>query len=98
MEFSNVVYDRPDEAKFRVHRSSMVSREIYELEQRRIFDRCWLYLGHESEVANAGDYVRRVVADRPLFFARNRDGQLQVFHNTCPHRGALICRTDQGNA
>jgi p-cumate 2,3-dioxygenase alpha subunit len=23
---------------------------------------------------------------------------LQVFHNTCPHRGALICRTDQGNA
>ena len=82
MEISSLVDDRPDEAKFKVHRSSMVSPEIYELEQRRIFDRCWLYLGHETEVANAGDYVRRVVADRPLFFARNRDGQLRVFHNT----------------
>ena len=98
MDISSLVYDRPDQSKFRVHRSSLVSQDIYELELRRIFDRCWLYLGHESEIPNPGDYVRRVVAERPLFFARNRDGQLQVFHNTCPHRGALICRTDQGNA
>ena len=98
MEIDNLVYDRPDLGKFRVHRSSMTSPEIYELEQRRIFDKCWLYLGHESEVPSPGDYVRRVVAERPLFFARNRDGELVVFHNTCPHRGALICRTDRGNA
>ena len=98
MDIENLVYDRPDLGKFRVHRSSMTSLEIYELEKRQIFDKCWLYLGHESEVPNAGDYVRRVVAERALFFARNRDGELVVFHNTCPHRGALICRTDHGNA
>ena len=98
MDIGNLVYDRPDLNKFKVHRSSMVSQEIYELERRNIFDRCWLYLGHESEIPGPGDYVRRVVAERPLFFARDRDGNLKVFHNTCPHRGALICRTDQGNA
>ena len=98
MDIGNLVYDRPDLHKFKVHRSSMVSQEIYELERRNIFDRCWLYLGHESEIPGPGDYVRRVVAERPLFFARDRDGSLKVFHNTCPHRGALICRTDQGNA
>ena len=98
MEIDNLVYDRPDLGKFRVHRSSMTSQEIYELERRRIFDKCWLYLGHESEAPNPGDYVRRIVAQRPLFFARDRNGELRVFHNTCPHRGALICRTDQGNA
>ena len=98
MEISELVYDRPDLGKFRYHRSSMLLPEIYELERRRIFDKCWLYLGHESEVPNSGDYVRRVVAERALFFARDRDGELVVFHNTCPHRGALICRTDQGNA
>ena len=98
MDISELVYDRPDLGKFRVHRSSMTSPEIYELEKRRIFDKCWLYLGHESEVPNPGDYARRVVAERALFFARNRDGELVVFHNTCPHRGALICRTDHGNA
>ena len=98
MEIGELVYDRPDLGKFRVHRSSMALPEIYELEKRRIFDKCWLYLGHESEAPNPGDYVRRVVAERALFFTRNRDGELAVFHNTCPHRGALICRTDRGNA
>ena len=98
MDIENLVYDRPDLGKFRVHRSSMLLPEIYEMEKQRIFDKCWLYLGHESEVPNPGDYVRRVVAERALFFARNRDGELVVFHNTCPHRGALICRTDHGNA
>ena len=98
MDIGSLVYDRPDLGKFRVHRSGMESREIYELERRRIFDSCWLYLGHESEVPEPGDYARRVVAERPLFFVRTRDGELAVFHNTCPHRGALICRTDSGNA
>ena len=98
MEIDSLVYDRPDLGKFRVHRSSMTSPEIYELARRRIFDRCWLYLGHESEIPNPGDYTRRVVAERALFFVRDRDGELRVFHNTCPHRGALICRTDHGNA
>ena len=98
MDVGSLVYDRPDLGRFRVHRSAMVSPAVHELERRRIFDRCWLYLGHESEVPNPGDYARRVVAERPLFFARTRDGGLAVFHNTCPHRGALVCRTDRGNA
>lgn len=45
-----------------------------------------------------GDYRRRTVAGRPLFFVRGKDGQVKVFLNTCPHRGALICRQDEGNA
>ena len=98
MDIGSLVHDRPDLGRFRVHRSAMVSPAVHELERQRIFDRCWLYLGHESEVPNPGDYARRVVAERPLFFARTRDGELAVFHNTCPHRGALVCRTDRGNA
>ncbi len=98
MDVGSLVHDRPDLGKFKVHRSAMVSPAIHELERQRIFDRCWLYLGHESEVPNPGDFARRVVAERPLFFARTQDGELAVFHNTCPHRGALVCRTDRGNA
>jgi p-cumate 2,3-dioxygenase alpha subunit len=83
---------------FRVHRSALMSEEVLALERERIFARSWLYLGHESEVENPGDYRRRVVAGRPLFFARGDDGQVRVFYNTCPHRGALVCRRDEGNA
>ncbi len=82
---------------FRVHRSAMTSPEVLKMERRNLFDRCWLYMGHESEVPNAGDYRRRKVGGRPLFFVRASDGKVRVFYNTCRHRGALVCRHDQGN-
>jgi p-cumate 2,3-dioxygenase alpha subunit len=98
MELKDIVVDDPAKGTFRVHRSSMTSPEIFALERERIFNRSWIYVGHESEVPNAGDYRRRNVAGRPVFFARGRDGQIRAFLNTCTHRGALICRQDEGNA
>ena len=98
VNLENLIIDRPQEGKFKVHRSTMTSDEIFRMEQERIFDRCWLYLGHESEVENPGDYRRRIVAGRPIFFNRDQDGNVRVFLNTCPHRGALICRRDEGNS
>ena len=55
----NLIIDNPDEGVFRVHRSAMTSLEILQMEQERIFNRCWLYLCHESEVENPGDYRQR---------------------------------------
>ena len=98
MELKDLVFDDRERGIFRVHRSSMTSAEIFQREREYIFNRCWIYLGHESEVENPGDYRRRTVAGRPLFFTLGRDGQVRVFLNTCTHRGALICRSDEGNA
>ena len=98
METRELIIDDGERGIFRYHRSTMTSPAILEAERERIFDRCWLYLGHESEVEKTGDYRRRTVAGRPLFFVRGRDGRVKVFVNTCPHRGALICRHDEGNA
>ena len=98
VDLQDLIIDSPQEGKFKVHRTSMTSDEIFKLERERIFDRCWLYVGHESEVENAGDYRRRMVAGRPIFFNRDQEGEIRVFLNTCPHRGAMICRRDEGNA
>lgn len=94
----NLIRDDVENGIFRVHRSVFTSDEILQLEQERIFNRTWLYLGHESEVPKVGNFVRRTVAGRPLFFVRGEDGAVRVFYNTCTHRGALICRTDSGTA
>jgi p-cumate 2,3-dioxygenase alpha subunit len=93
-----LIEDDPERGVFRVHRSAFTSPQLLQLERERIFDRCWLYLGHESEVERPGDYVRRHVAGRPLFMVRGEDGVVRAFYNSCTHRGALVCRRDWGNA
>ena len=82
---------------FRVSRETMVSPDVLELERQQIFDKSWLYVGHDSEIPNAGDYRRRVIAGRPVIFVRGQDDQIRVLFNSCTHRGALVCRRDEGN-
>ena len=98
MDIQDLIIDDRTRGAFRVHRSCMTSADLFQREQELIFSRCWIYLGHESEVERPGDYRRRTVAGRPLFFVRGKDGQVRVFLNSCPHRGAMICRRDAGNA
>jgi p-cumate 2,3-dioxygenase alpha subunit len=96
---SRLVVDDPDKKVFRVHRTSMTSQEVFDQEMERIFAHTWLYVGHESEIPNKGDYVRRPVGNRPLFMVRGaKSGRVNVFHNTCTHRGAVVCRRDSGNS
>ena len=40
--------------RFQVNRATLVDPQILELERRRIFDVCWIYVGHESEVRAPG--------------------------------------------
>jgi p-cumate 2,3-dioxygenase alpha subunit len=98
MEPQNLIHEDRERGIFRVHRSAFTSLKIAELERENIFDRCWLYLGHESEVETPGDFRRRTVAGRSLFWVRGSDGKVRVFHNTCTHWGANVCRVDEGNA
>jgi p-cumate 2,3-dioxygenase subunit alpha len=98
VDVADLVYDRPEQGLFRVHRSALTSPELFEQEWKRIFDQSWLFVGHESEIPNPGDYRRRTIAGRPTFLVRGSDGEVRVFLNTCTHRGALVCRQDAGNA
>lgn len=92
-----VMEDR-QRGRFRVHRSAFTDPEILAVEQAVIFDRCWLYLGHESELPAPNDYLTRNVAGKELIFNRDRKGEYHAFYNTCPHRGALVVREPRGKA
>jgi len=82
---------------FRVHRRTFRDPAILEQELRAIFDRCWIYVGHASEVPEPGDFRARDVAGRPVILVRANDGEVRVLLNTCTHRGALLCRERAGN-
>ena len=90
-----VAEDR-EQGTFLVNRRAFVDTAVLARERELIFDRCWLYLGHESELANPGDFLTRAVGGRELLFVRGKDGQPRAFFNTCPHRGAMVCREKRG--
>ena len=84
-----VIDDREGE-QFKVHRSAMVDPDVLANERANIFDRCWLYVGHESEVGQPHEFRTRDVGGRPIIFTRDGDGQLHVMVNSCPHRGMEV--------
>jgi p-cumate 2,3-dioxygenase alpha subunit len=99
MELADLIVERQEDGYFAYHRSALTSEDLHRAELERIFHRSWLYLGHESEVPEPGDFVRRTVATRSLFFVRSRtSGEVRAFANSCTHRGTTICRADRGNA
>ncbi|HWV90164.1 MAG TPA: Rieske 2Fe-2S domain-containing protein [Burkholderiales bacterium] len=81
-----------------VHRAAYVDPAVFALEQERIFRRAWLYVGHESEVPRAGDYVLRRLGPEEVLLVRREDGGLSLLHNRCAHRGARIVAEPAGNA
>jgi len=95
---SDMVVEDRQRHLFRVARRAFTDEEVLEQERRQIFDRCWLYLGHSSEIRNNCDFVTRAVGGRELIFNRDRGGAVHAFLNTCPHRGAMVVREKKGNA
>ena len=87
MTFQSVAFERlvdVDRAKgrFRINRAAYKNPEVFAREKAAIFDKCWLYLGHKSEVVNPGDFVRRTVAGRNLIFTRDRNGEIRALVRT----------------
>jgi benzoate/toluate 1,2-dioxygenase alpha subunit len=75
----------------------MVDADILDQERRLVFDRSWLYVGHESEIENPHDFRTRSVGGRPVILTRDADGAVRVFVNSCPHRGMQIETRGEGH-
>jgi p-cumate 2,3-dioxygenase alpha subunit len=98
MSMSKYVDDDRTMPRFRVHRSAMTDPAVFAQERAEIFDKCWLYVGHETELRKPNDIKTRTVAGRPVIFARDAKGVVRVWINSCPHRGAMLCREKINNA
>ena len=72
--------------------------EIYQLEMEQIFARAWLFMCHESQIPNPGDYFLNSLGEDRVIVVRDDEGGIQVLLNSCRHRGNAVCRADEGNA
>src|SRR5581483_7191525 len=81
-----------------VDRKIYVDPEIYQQELERVFGKVWLYLCHESEIPNPGDFFATYMGEDPVIVIRDSSGKVNAFINSCRHRGMKVCRADKGNA
>ena len=80
-----------------VHRDIYTSEDVYRLEMRHVFRNTWVFVGHDSQTPNKGDYFTTQVADQPVIQVRHSDGEINVLYNRCPHKGTKIAIDRQGH-
>ena len=72
------------------------SQARFDLERARIFRKQPLAVAHASELANAGDFIRRDVAGLPVLITRDKSGSINAFLNACRHRGTRLVDDEAG--
>lgn len=83
---------RPDS----VHRDLYVDREVFDLEMEQLWRNTWIYVGHDSQVPNAGDFYTTQIAREPVIMLRGTDGAVRVLPNRCAHKGTKLVSAVHG--
>ena len=82
----------------RVHGSLYTDPAIFAEELERIWYGGWVFVGHESEIAQPNDYVRKQIGPQDIIMTRSRAGDVHLLVNRCAHRGNLVCDDASGNS
>ena len=66
-----------------------ISPEMYRHEREYLFFKSWAALAFEADVPKANDAYPVDFLGTPMLVVRNSDGEINVFQNTCRHRGMI---------
>ena len=71
---------------------------IFDREMERLFLKSWLYVGHISQIPQAGDYFTYEIAGESVIVVNCGAGQVSALINVCRHRCSRICTAASGQA
>ncbi|MEM9630852.1 MAG: aromatic ring-hydroxylating dioxygenase subunit alpha [Pseudomonadota bacterium] len=71
--------------------------DVFQSDLDTIFYRDWLFAIPACELEKVGSYVTHSVGAYRVVIVRGADNQIRAFHNTCRHRGSVICKSDKGH-
>ena len=82
----------PKKGDYKLDRQIFLDEDIFELEMKYIFEGNWVYVGHESQIANKHDFLTTRIGRQQVLITRQADGTIGGFINVCAHRGARAHR------
>ena len=74
------------------------SDAAFDFDQQAIFGQSWLMAGMECELPKPGSYMAMMVGKWPVVITRDSSGRINAFHNSCRHRGSILCQPGHGAA
>lgn len=72
--------------------------DVFEADMEQIFYREWLFAIAACELPKSGSYITQQVGRYNVVIVRDANGVIRAFHNTCRHRGSILCKSDRGTA
>jgi len=75
-----------------------ISPGVFAKEQEKIFSTHWVLVGHQSQIAKAGDYFVSEVAGESLLVVRDQNAEVRGFYNVCRHHGTQLCEEKNGHS
>ncbi len=81
-----------------VHRDVYLNTELYQLEMEHLFYNAWVFVGHDSQVPDAGDFTTTDIGSQPVIMIRDKAGVVNVLLNRCAHKGAKLVTAREGNS
>lgn len=72
--------------------------EVFDFDMTAIYGTSWLMAGYECELPKAGSYISLMIGKWPVLIVKGRDGEIRAFHNSCRHRGSILCAAGSGSA
>ena len=95
-------HDNPDAVRAlvretEVHKDLFIDEALFDLEMEHVFARTWVYVGHDSQIPNTGDYYTTTIGNQPVVMVRHTDKSVRVLYNRCPHKGTMVAGEVCGN-
>lgn len=82
---------------YSLERPFYTAPEVFALDMQHIFYREWLYAIPAAQLPKAGSYVVHTVGDYSVIIIRGQDGVIRALHNSCRHRGSVLCKAASGH-
>ena len=73
-------------------------KAAFDFDMEAIYATSWLMVGLEVELPKPGSYLSLMIGKWPVIILRDRTNIIRAFHNSCRHRGSMVCPVGSGAA